>query len=403
MPRRRPPKAEIIVYKQLKTAAGGGGSSGGGGGGSSGGGGGFWAGQNLVCRVVRDEPGGYAVFILKHNLPGFLPTQAILRTGEEILAQFVCIHNHRILLSARFSNNQPTIKPSRAIRWEEHLDEIDQEVEGLSVPPSGSEDERQNYIPSPPPIPIRSGTEAAFSVWFENTNPRSFHMKRATDLMIPPISAEYAVRINMEEYDLEWLITDLEGGARTCCVKASCESNKSRSSLLLYRGRVLGCIYGSRSTPDTRPTEESLQMMLTSLNFSDSEVEIYDLPESVVLAMSALFLGYPVYRNDDYDTRAYMDYICGWFEGKQLTACLAITLPSNASTCLAFVYRGQFCGAFYVEDQRFTTDREFVYQLFRNDPKANIEASILPSELTSSSVRFGFSLSVAKKRNDFQA
>lgn len=117
MPRRRPPKAQIIEYKQLKTAAGGSGASGGGGG--------FRAGENLICKVIKDEPGGYEVLIVNHYLAGFLPTQALLRPGEEILGQFVCVHNHRILLSARFSNNSPKVQAHASVRWTEHLDEID--------------------------------------------------------------------------------------------------------------------------------------------------------------------------------------------------------------------------------------------------------------------------------------
>jgi hypothetical protein len=124
MPKRRPPKAEIIEYKRLKASSGGGGGGGAGAGGSSGGGGGFYAGQNLVCKIVKAEPGGYAVIIPAYNLPGFLPTQALLRTGDEILGQFVCVHNHRILLSARFNNNLSKLAPTPIVCWEEHLAEI---------------------------------------------------------------------------------------------------------------------------------------------------------------------------------------------------------------------------------------------------------------------------------------
>jgi hypothetical protein len=91
-------KARIIQYEQPKAAAGGGGSRG------NGNGNGLRPGQNLVCTVVSSEPGGYAVIVTgMPNVPGFLPTQAILRSGEEILAQFVCVHNEQILLSARLS------------------------------------------------------------------------------------------------------------------------------------------------------------------------------------------------------------------------------------------------------------------------------------------------------------
>lgn len=458
---------------------------------------GYKAGQNVVCKVVKDEPGGYAVIIPKDNLPGFLPTQAMLRTGEEILAQFVCVHNHRILLSARFSNNVSQLAATPNVRWEEHLDEIDvaapprpeeqapaprataeQQAQtqpisphqsgAVIVPPATRPDDGmyKNYPatsvktlpaepgpPTPPPRPTapqgpaqaapaapaaRAGglngampypanapppapehvanrlisipsnqaiqleqeaeAEAAFGVWA--SAPRKFHLKRATDLILPPIDKDTLEEFKIVDYDVEWLITNLEGGMRTGCVKAACESKLSRSAMLLYRGRAVGCIYGCKSMPDTQPTEQSLQNMLADLEVPDTDVKMYDLPENVTLAMSALFLGYPVQRNDDYDARAYMDYICGWFESKGNTACLAITLPSNSATCLGYVYKGQFCGAFYVEDQQFRTDKEFVYELLRNDPRANVEASILPPEMTSSAVRFGFSLSMAKKRID---
>jgi hypothetical protein len=97
MPRRRSPKPRISGYKRLKTAAGGSGVSGGGNGS------GFCPGDNLVCRIVNTEPGGYAVIVKKGDLPGFLPTQALLRLGADIVATYVCTYNNRILVSARFS------------------------------------------------------------------------------------------------------------------------------------------------------------------------------------------------------------------------------------------------------------------------------------------------------------
>jgi len=126
-------------------------------------------------------------------------------------------------------------------------------------------------------------------------------------------------------------------------------------------------------------------------------VIMYDLPESLVLSSSSLFLGYPVPRQDDYNSRDYMDYICEWFEGKGNTACLAFSFPSNNGHCFAYIHRGQLVGAFYVEEQVFTQEKEYVYKLLEKEPNADLSVSILPPEMTSSAVRFGFSLSMARK------
>jgi len=64
--------------------------------------GGYRPGQNFLCKITEVEAGGYACIVLQDNLPAFLPTTMHLTEGEEIMAQYVCVHNQRILLSARF-------------------------------------------------------------------------------------------------------------------------------------------------------------------------------------------------------------------------------------------------------------------------------------------------------------
>ncbi len=383
---------------------------------------GYKAGQNVVCRVTDAEPGGYAVLIPKDNLPGFLPTQVALKRGEEVLAQFVCVHNNRILLSARFGSNSEGAPQQKAqkVRWEDHLEGNENQAaianfapdNSIYAGPAGIEEGQYASIDqstanisagvapaiSQPTPHELTEAEKAFGVWAPHAQPRQFNLKRATDLILPPLSAEGLKEFKIADYDVEWLITDLEGGMRTGCVKASSQEKRSRSAVLLYKGRAVGCIHSSKQMPDTMPTEQALHGMLADLELPDTVIRLYDLPENVTLSMSALFLGYPVQRDDSYDARAYMDYICSWFANKKQTACLAIALPGKSATCLGFIYAGQFCGAFYVEDQYFSQEKEFVYELLRDDRDAYVEASILPAEMTSSAVRFGFSLSMARTR-----
>jgi hypothetical protein len=516
---------------------------------------GYKAGQNVVCKVSYSEPGGYAVIIPKDNLPGFLPTEAQLRPGEEVLAQFVCVSNNRILLQCRFGTNTTSgasrqkvdwneqlnqIDSSQQVDWNEQLNQIDSsqqvdwneqlnqiessqqqpgqtdnshsqadqpyyhsqdaqsdskqfEVQGqfqgeplpfgygtsamnadglpaqklspdseqFSQAPAKSFDYRsdshaespayaheQTQIPAPPavssPLPTNSDgsvlpitssatkastddwvysgqgmslgsnsenidsaaprelsaaeADAAFQAWAPKAPIRKFQLKRATDLVPPPCDSGNEAHFTSEEQDLEWLITDIEGGMRTGCVKAICQSRLSRSAVLLFKGRAVGCIYGRKGQTENYGTEQSLQIMMQDLEQPDTQIQLYDLPENVILPMSALFLGYPVPREAGVDARSYVDYMCNWFATKSQTACLAITLPSRLSTCLCFIYEGNSSGSFFVEEQRFAAEKEFAYDLMKNDSAAIVEASILPPEMTSSAVRFGFNLSMSRKR-----
>ncbi len=322
-------------------------------------------GQLLLCKIVRAEAGGYGVSIIdapgsdiqQRSLPkqfhtGFLPTKERLIPGEEVLGRFVCIHNQKILLSTNSGV-----------------------VAGY----------------------VGAGDKLPKVEKFDTENFAPFRYKRATDLILPPIQPDSLKQFKIGDYDLDWLISDVEGGKRTGCIKTSSAERRSRAAVLIYHGRAVGCVYGCYSKPDTLPTEQSLKSLLTDLSLPETEVTMYNLPEDATLAMSALFIGYPVSRSDDYDARSYMDYICNWFEAKGTTACVAISLKQTMATCLAFIYRGKFCGAFYVENQKFIEDREIVNELLRNDPKSDAEACILPPEMTASAVRFGFSLSEIRR------
>jgi hypothetical protein len=219
---------------------------------------------------------------------------------------------------------------------------------------------------------------------------RAFHFKRATDLLPPPIGNNFKT-IQTGNKDVRELVQEWVDSALTGCVIASNDQHKTRSAMLLYQGKAVGCIYTTKTMPLTQPTEEAIKLVVRDLEFPNSMVKIYPLQDSTVLPMSALFLGYPIFRTDDFDAAGYVEYICGWLKNREQTACLAINLPQSYATCLCLIYQGTFTGALYVEDQELIRDQKFVMELLRNEPEANVEASILPPELTSSEL-YGFEI-----------
>lgn len=352
----------------------------------------FKAGQNLTCRIEQQERDGYAVTIEKDDLPGFLPTDEPLRIGDEVLAQFVCVSNNRILLATRFTNISTERRPVPYVRWEDKLHELDKE-----------HDTTQQADPSLTATEVHRSDalteeEAAFSVWAGQIAPQKVPLRRATDLLLPPINPADQQTFSIAEHDLEWLVTYLEGGMRSGCLKASSENVRSRSGILLYRGRCVGCIYTSNQVIESPGQEEALQCALADLRLPDTKVTLYDLPQNLVLASAALFLGYPVENRENLMSRAYFDYTLHWLAEKKHTACLAIALSKRLGHCFAHVYRGQYIGSFNVEDQTLAKEKTSVYAILDDDPQAVVNVLILPAELTSTAVRFGFNLSMAGHR-----
>jgi hypothetical protein len=297
----------------------------------------YRGGQTLLCRVVATEPGGYAVSILEDNLPGFVPTEATLEVGQEILAQFVCTHKKRAVLFVRTYGQY-------------------------------------------------QGKAAA-------------QFRRITDA-IPLPTDDQAVRlVSADDQDLESLLRQLQKDRYTGCIRVSNGSVKSRAAALLYKGRVVGCVYANSKREALKSTEPSLRLMLKDLKKPGSHVMLYSLPEEMTICISALFLGYPVKRTDKLDAKQYLGYICDWLRKKGQTACLVLVTPSDEALLLGFVYRGNQFGAFDVQDQQRYKKIEVLQEMLEKEPGAQLTASILPPELTSSPA-YGFTLSSAKQSSD---
>ena len=62
-------------------------------------------------------------------------------------------------------------------------------------------------------------------------------------------------------------------------------------------------------------------MTLSDLEAADTVVTMYDLPDEAALAMSALFLGLALEREDNLDSRSYFDHVMNWFVTSASTAC----------------------------------------------------------------------------------
>jgi hypothetical protein len=299
----------------------------------------FRAGEKLVCKVIQAEPGGYAVSIKKGNFHGFLPSDELLKPGEEVAAQYVCTHNGRLLLSGRLSAAQ-------LLKTRVSVPDMDQE---------------------------------------------RINARRAVDLIPPPDNADRFLSC-VKDMDIEAMKLSIESNRKTMCLKTESDVTNSRAAAILFRGRVVGCIHGSYRNPKPVPVKEALEAMLLDLQEPSTAVEVYDLADEVVVSMSTLFLGYSIDRGDSLDARPYFDYISSWLRQNAVTACIAINL-SNATTCLVFMPDGCY-HSFYCLDSSigFSKKLSELLKILDADPNARMEASIHERYTDPNSPDFGYKL-----------
>lgn len=59
----------------------------------------FKAGQLVICTVLEPFMQGYLVSVSSCEMEGYIQTIATLHQNEEILCQFICVSQERVLLS----------------------------------------------------------------------------------------------------------------------------------------------------------------------------------------------------------------------------------------------------------------------------------------------------------------
>lgn len=340
---------------------------------------GYKPGQNIQCKIVSIESDGYVVDVKKDKevLPGFLKTPASLRIGEEVLGQYMGVQNGRILLTALFAQSstsrvQTTATPEvkQVSSWQDQLKDFDNYYKEVS--------ETQDLDS----LPIV-------------TKQIEYNFRRAIDYIMPPFDQNDITTYSLQEFEMELFIGDLEGGMRTGCVKIICEEQLSRSAILLYKGRVYGAIYSSKEVPQTPDWEEAIPLVLNDLFLSSSEISVYDLPENIVLPLSACFQGFHAPSSEDNDTSYNLDYYSNWFASKESTGLFAITFNAIGATFLIYIFKGQMKGSYLVEEKQYYPDLNYLNELLVNYPDSTFQASAVSPSLLLNPNRHGISLSMA--------
>ncbi|MBC7999219.1 MAG: hypothetical protein IAF58_14815 [Leptolyngbya sp.] len=308
------------------------------------------AGSSVKCRVCAPQPGGYAVRLVPSGIEGYLPCQEDLNEGQVVPATFVCMNQDQALMTFAFR--------------------------------IGTTERVQMGLPSEP--------ETAFAVWADS-HPRTFKLRRAIDIVMPPLSANEVAPLRSGDFDIAKLIVDLEEGGLTGCIKMICDERLSRGALLLFRGRAVGCIYGKKPMVEPYPIESAIQMLLLDSFLPDTNLTVYDLPDEIILSMSSMFLGVPVQEREGESAAELFEKTLTTLKSKNETAIATLTSKSEMS--LAFVHEGERFGSFDVDLQKFYPQTDVFDELIHKSSDSKVEITILPPEMTTEKVLFGYGLS----------
>jgi hypothetical protein len=307
-------------------------------------------GESVWCQLQSPEPGGYLVKLTPSGIEGFLPSEDPIQIGRTVPATFVCMNGERALLTYAF-------------------------VLGTTARVQ---------------VSTASVQENAFSVWADSY-PDLNRLRRAVDIVMPPLS-DAAMMLTLEAGKAPGFLSSIESSQFTGCIKAFCEARRSRAAILFHQGRAVGSVYTTKVVVDPYSFEKGLQKTVSDLMAADTDLEMYELPPGLVLAMSSLFLGYIDHRDISLDNKQYVDKMLAYCAKSQATACLSVIHGSESPLALGFIWEGDFLGAYSIAEQKFSEDKSFLFQVIEGKPEPGLQMYILPPAMTTDSVLFGYSL-----------
>lgn len=186
-------------------------------------------------------------------------------------------------------------------------------------------------------------------------------------------------------------LINIEAEKLSGCVKLESHRFKSRSAILIYRGRVIACIYGSKKVPEQMFGPEAYANIMSEISSVHTEVSSYVLNDDMVLSAASMFHGgiFNAAHNDD-PVRA-LSHSMQFIEDLAAPGSIAVTDDGGQPVCLLYVSGGALLGINSLNSKVAEKDIRSLWQYLQKNPESRVLANSIVTE-NSSVVGLTFSL-----------
>jgi hypothetical protein len=200
--------------------------------------------------------------------------------------------------------------------------------------------------------------------------------RRAINLVPPPtvratheIAQSHRVRYHQ-------LLVSIEAKQSTCCIRIISETNKSRSAILVFRGRVLGCLYGSKYSDQQLFAEEAHQKAMSELAKPDNIIDTYVLSEELVLAGGALFHGHQIDQIGGSPEQEFESAATRLMHSNS-PGCIVVNSANNEALCMVYVFKGHIVGVYSFSEGWVQSTYEAALEYVVSSPNTQVMGSAL--------------------------
>jgi hypothetical protein len=216
--------------------------------------------------------------------------------------------------------------------------------------------------------------------------------RRATSMI--PVAANGGTREVAHTASLRFhqLLISLEGNQRTGCLRIVSPKRRSRSAILIYRGRVLGCLFGCKKADIQSLQEDAHKEALADLASPGNILDAYELPEELVLASASLFNGEVLDTNYGNEPISCFEHAFRTLASTQRPGCIVVSTGADEMVCMVYLFEGKIIGVFSAKDGWLSPVIESTQRYLKAGAVLKIAASFLPIADRKQAMNLGFSL-----------
>lgn len=205
--------------------------------------------------------------------------------------------------------------------------------------------------------------------------------RRAIGLLPMPTTRQEHEVAETDSLQLKKFLLSIEGRGVSCCVRVFSDGKKSRSALLVYKGRLIGCLHGSKDSKDQdlgkAAFSETLDDMLMPGNFIDT----YLLSDEIVLASASLFHGGLNTINSGASALNVYPNCARMFIKNAKTGCIVVKGRDNdKAICITYIYEGKVVGVYAFSTGWLTATQTAALDCIESMQDTEVCMSVLPVE-----------------------
>ncbi len=191
------------------------------------------------------------------------------------------------------------------------------------------------------------------------------------------------------------VLLSIEANSLSCCIKVQSGKEKSRALALIFRGRVVGSIYGKKSLQKQVFGREAYNLMMTDANSPGVRISTDSLKDDLALASASLFIGNILHLSPNHSCEENFETASAMLMESAMPGCITVSNSDEELTAIIYMFNGKITRIFsYGEKGGWVANSyEMAVQLIKNTPRAKISASILAAKNMDELYQISFAVS----------